>query len=111
MGKRAFIIVVAEGGSTGGAFPLAKKVSSLVNIEHRVTVLGHIQRGGTPTARDRVLASRLGVAAVNAFLDGQSGVMVGEIGRQITYTPLEDTWTHVKAPPIEDLRLSELLST
>ena len=67
--KTSMIVIVAEGDEAGGAYKIAEKVKEeLSNIETRVTVLGHIQRGGNPTCNDRVLASRLGVAAVEAFL-------------------------------------------
>lgn len=56
-------------------------------MEARVTVLGHIQRGGSPTAKDRILASRLGAAAVEALVGGASGVMVGEVEGEVDLTP------------------------
>ena len=77
--KTSALIIVAEGEDEGGAFSLAEKVKDASGYDYRVCVLGHIQRGGSPTARDRLLASRLGVAAVEALLEGQTNVMVGEI--------------------------------
>ena len=56
----------------------------------RVTVLGHVQRGGSPSAYDRILGTRLGCSAVEALLDGRSGVVTGMLASKVTYTPLED---------------------
>ena len=71
-------MLVAEGEKAGGAFAIAKQVEeNFPQYDVRVTVLGHIQRGGSPTAFDRILASRLGVASVEALLDDQKSVMVG----------------------------------
>jgi 6-phosphofructokinase 1 len=109
-GKHGVIVVVAEGDESGGAFNLARRVSEHFPLEYRVTVLGHIQRGGVPSARDRVLASRLGAAAVEALVEGVAGVMVGEMGGRICRTPLEETWTRLKPPPLEDMSLAAVLS-
>ncbi|MFA9558723.1 6-phosphofructokinase [Evansella sp. AB-rgal1] len=74
-GKKHSIIVVAEGAGSG--VEIAKEIQDQTNLETRVTVLGHIQRGGSPTAADRVLASRLGAYAVELLLQGEAGKMVG----------------------------------
>jgi 6-phosphofructokinase 1 len=74
-----------------------------------VTILGHIQRGGAPSVRDRVLAARLGAAAVDALLDGTSDVMIGQTGQDVSYVPLEATWETRKAVPAYLLTLSTLL--
>lgn len=95
-GEQSAMVVVAEGDTPGGAQAIAEQVGKLMKLEFRVVALGHVQRGGSPTARDRILASELGVAAMNALLEGQSGIMVGEIGSQLVYTPLSDTWTKTK---------------
>lgn len=89
-GKRSSIVVVAEGGFEGGAVALAEAVKALTGIDGKVTVLGHIQRGGSPTAIDRVLASRLGAAGVEALLSGTSGVAVGEVAGEINLIPLKE---------------------
>jgi 6-phosphofructokinase 1 len=89
-GKKSSIVVVAEGGYEGGAVALADDVHRYSSIESKVTVLGHIQRGGSPTAKDRVLASRLGAACVEALLSGASGVAVGEVNDEIRLTPFEE---------------------
>jgi 6-phosphofructokinase 1 len=89
--KTVHIIVVAEGDDFGGAAELLKMVKErFPNIDTRATVLGHIQRGGSPTYADRVLASRLGYAAVNALLEGNTQVMVGVINGELAYTPFRN---------------------
>ena len=89
--KTSGIIIVAEGEDGGGAIAVADKVKvKLPNYEVRVTTLGHIQRGGSPSCNDRVLASILGHEAVNALIQGRSGVMVGQMQNQTVYTPFEE---------------------
>ena len=80
------------------------------DIQSHVTILGHIQRGGSPTVRDRVLASHLGVAAVDALLEGKTDVMIGRVHHEITYTPLETTW--LKQKPLKSYfhELADLLA-
>lgn len=86
--KTSGIIIVSEGDDEGGAYDIARKVREKFDeFETRVTILGHIQRGGTPTANDRILASVLGYESVNALLNGERGIMLGMINREITYTP------------------------
>jgi 6-phosphofructokinase 1 len=100
--KRSSIIVVAEGDEKGGAFKIAEEVKKRNNIyDTKVTILGHIQRGGRPTCMDRVLASRLGLEAVKALTDGVSGVMIGQVHSNISYTPFEKaTKHHVTVNPL-----------
>lgn len=74
-GKKHSIIIVAEG--VGSGFEFGKRIEEATNMDTRVTILGHVQRGGSPTANDRVLASRLGAHAVDLLLEGKSGRMVG----------------------------------
>ncbi len=76
-GKRSHIVVCAEGEELGGAFGVAKAIGEELDVSYRVVVLGHIQRGGRPTARDRIIASRSGEAAVRLLAEGRSGLMVG----------------------------------
>ncbi len=109
--KSSAIIIVAEGEESGGALSLAEKIKDAAGYDYRICVLGHIQRGGSPTARDRLLASRLGVAAVDALLEGQSGVMVGEIHGKIAFTPLKDAWTKRKTIDNDLWRLANILAT
>jgi 6-phosphofructokinase 1 len=85
-GKTSSIIVVAEGVG-GGASGVAEQLKKLSRNEYRVCILGHIQRGGSPTAADRCLATRLGAYAVKAVLTGETGKMVGEVGGRCTLTP------------------------
>lgn len=95
-GKSSSIIVVAEGAYEGGAMHLKEKIEAACGYEVRTSILGHMQRGGSPTTRDRVLASRLGYAAVEALLEGQQGVMAGVDKRGTVFVPLEDTWSKQK---------------
>lgn len=92
--KTSGIIIVAEGDEEGGAAEIAEKVNNkLPEYETRVTTLGHIQRGGSPTCNDRVLASLLGYECVCALLNGKSGVMVGKSHKDIVYIPLEEAYS------------------
>ena len=91
IGKKSAIVVVAEGETPGISFSIAREVGENLNFESRVVVLGHLQRGGPPTLRDRVLGSLLGVAAVEALIEGRNGCMVGEVGGDLACTPLEET--------------------
>lgn len=86
--KTSNIIIVAEGDEGGGAFAIAEKMKDdFKDYDIRVSVLGHLQRGGSPSAIDRVNASRLGHAAVEALLDDQKSVMVGILNNEITLVP------------------------
>lgn len=108
--KTSMIVIVAEGDEAGGAYKIAEKVKEkLANIETRVTVLGHIQRGGNPTFSDRVLASRLGVAAVDALLNGRRQEMIGLVNNEVSYTPFSQA---VKQQIINQglLKIAEILS-
>jgi len=88
--KLVNIIVVAEGDGFGGANEVAKVIKERVpNIEARVAILGHIQRGGPPSCLDRLIASRMGYAAVDALITGKHNVMVGIMNNRLHYTPLE----------------------
>jgi len=90
--KPSNIILVAEGNNVGGAQEIAKKVKEdFKEYDVRVNVLGHMQRGGSPSAFDRFLASRMGVAAVEALLDNQRSIMVGFVNHDITHVPFNKT--------------------
>jgi 6-phosphofructokinase 1 len=91
--RQSSIIVVAEGDEGGGAFAVARALEPEVDAPLRVAVLGHIQRGGAPTAASRVLATRFGVAAVEALVEGAGNVMVGVQGGTIVHTPLAEART------------------
>ena len=109
--KTSSIIVVAEGKVHGNAHEIADRVlSELPELDIRVSTLGHVQRGGKPTAFDRILASTLGMAAVEGLTDGKKGVMVGIVNNQIQYTNFKDAIT--KPKPINDdmLRMVKILS-
>ena len=88
-GKTSQIIIVAEGDEAGGAVEVGRKLEALVGMDFRVCVLGHIQRGGPPTAADRILATRLGAHAAELVAQGVSGQMVGVIDNDLVRTPLE----------------------
>ncbi|WP_128543038.1 6-phosphofructokinase [Larkinella soli] len=110
--KSSSIIVVAEGDEEGNAAEVAEKIRSQVgvDVDMRVTTLGHIQRGGIPTAYDRILASRLGLGALEGLLNGEKNVMAGIVNNELVYTPFVDT---IKLPkPISEdlLRMVKILS-
>ena len=86
--KNSSIVLVAESPVTGGAMTLAERVKNeYPQYDVRVTILGHLQRGGSPTATDRILASRMGAAAVDALLEDQRNVMIGIRNDEIVYVP------------------------
>ncbi|HMQ50287.1 MAG TPA: 6-phosphofructokinase [Saprospiraceae bacterium] len=87
--KNSSIVVVAEGDDAGGAFKIAELVKNHCRYEIKVSILGHLQRGGSPTCMERVRASRMGVAAVKALKEGQSNIMIGMVKGEIEYTPFE----------------------
>jgi len=110
--KTSSIVVVAEGDETGGAIEIAKKVKAKFdNYDTRVTILGHLQRGGNPTTMDRVLASTLGVNAVEALLDGKTGVMIGIVNKELCFTPFEKASKHHGEMDKNLLRISKLLAS
>ena len=105
------VIVVAEGSQLGGAADVAKIVSeSLPETETKVTVIGHLQRGGSPTCADRVLSSRLGFAAVEGLLQGIHTRMVGIIDNKIHFTPLADAVGKQKVFNPDLLQLAKILA-
>ena len=109
-GKKSSIVIVAEGDDAGGVFQVAQQVWERLRLEYRICVLGHIQRGGSPTARDRILASKLGAAAIDALADGKSGYMVGELKGEIVLTPLRETWEKSKELDNNLLQLVKILA-
>ena len=109
--KTSNIIIVSEGNKLGGSFDIAKKLKEKFNqLDIKVTILGHLQRGGSPSCSDRVLSSELGVAAVEGLLNGRSGVMAGKINNQITYTFFEQAIFNKAHIDQELLRISKILS-
>ncbi len=86
--KNSSLVLVTEGDITGGAMAMAERVKTeYPQYDVRVTILGHVQRGGSPTANDRILASRMGAAAIDALLDGQRNVMIGIQNDEIVNVP------------------------
>ncbi|MEJ2883902.1 6-phosphofructokinase [Pedobacter sp. GR22-6] len=111
--KASKIIIVAEGDDLGGAFNVGEVLKQkFPNYDIRVSVLGHIQRGGKPSCMDRVLASRLGVTAVEGLLAGKSGVMAGLVNKELIFTPFDHAIKHIDAKEISPawLKLVEILS-
>lgn len=90
LGKRFCLIVVAEGDDSGGATAVAEKLSATLDVDYRVSTLGHLQRGGSPTARDRLLAARLGDAAVRALVRGDTAVALGEQRGEVVQVPIDE---------------------
>jgi 6-phosphofructokinase 1 len=109
-GKLCNIVVVAEGDESGGAFTTANMIKTLTGIDYRVTILGHIQRGGTPTAADRLLATRLAAAAVEALLAGKRNMMAGMVSNEVVLSPFEQIWDCKKEPDLALMKLARLLS-
>jgi len=109
-GKTHAIIVVAEGASVKTTELAAALDAEDVGFTTRVTILGHIQRGGSPTAFDRMLASRLGVKAVQALLAGESDVMVGLQGREVGLIPLAEVTTKSRTVSAEYIEMARTLA-
>ena len=88
--KNSSMVLVTESEVTGGALKLAERVKNeYPQYDVRVSILGHLQRGGSPSAQDRILASRMGVAAIQAFLEDQRNVMIGIRENEIDYVPFQ----------------------
>ncbi len=89
--KTSMIVIVAEGDDAGGAYAIAEEVKKrFTGFDTRVSILGHMQRGGSPTSADRVLASRLGFAVIEGLVEGRKNEMVGVVNNQIHFTPLKE---------------------
>ncbi len=106
---RRHIFIISEGDEYGDADRFVEDFRARFNADVRMTRLGHIQRGGSPSARDRIIATRLGAAAVDALLDGKSLFMAGEINNQVVLTPMRDTWEKRSEINRSLLDLAELL--
>ncbi|MEK6774293.1 MAG: 6-phosphofructokinase [Bdellovibrionota bacterium] len=99
-GKRSSIIITSEGQKPGRAYDLAESIRKKSGLDAKVCILGHQQRGGAPTANDRILASRMGAAAVDALMKGTCNIMIGIEGKQLVHVPLEiATGTEKKNDP------------
>ena len=109
-GKSSSILVAAEGQKQGRAYDLAEQIRRKAGFEAKVCVLGHIQRGGPPTARDRILASRLGFASVRALQQGLTDVMVGVQSGQVVSVSLQECTTKKRRVPNELIELAQLLA-
>lgn len=107
--KNSSIVLVSESEATGGAMGIAERVrTEYPQFDVRVVILGHIQRGGTPTAQDRILASRMGVAAIDSLLEGQRNIMIGIDNDQIVYVPFSKAIKKTKSIEqklVDDLRI------
>ncbi len=109
--KKSSLVVIAEGSKIGGANELAKMVSERSNyFDIKVTILGHLQRGGAPTYFDRVLASKMGVAAVEGLIAGKSDAMVGIRDNKMVYNNFNTIMTQHHEIDAEALRISKILS-
>ncbi len=109
--KNSAIVIVAENPVTGGATALAERVKKeFPQYDARVTILGHIQRGGSPTAFDRILASRMGEGAIEALMEGQRNVMIGIENGRIVYVPFSKAVKHHKEINRSKLDLVKILS-
>jgi ATP-dependent phosphofructokinase / diphosphate-dependent phosphofructokinase len=122
-GRTFSIVVVAEGASPGGEPPpehvgqgvstgmgyrIAQEISERLGVETRVTILGHVQRGGSPTAFDRILATRFGIRAVDLIRDGAFGMMVGLQGNRVVGVPLEEATAGPKFVDLEQFADAEV---
>ena len=106
------MVIVSEGNKLGDTFSIAAAVRARYpELESKVTILGHLQRGGAPSCHDRVLAGQLGVASVEALLEGKTDVMAGVVNNQVAYTSLNDAISKKAALDTELLRISKILST
>lgn len=110
--KQSNIVIVAEGGKSGGALEISQKVKKILpQYDIKVTILGHLQRGGSPTSYDRLLASKLGVAAVEGLMHGKYDVMAGVINNKVVYTPIKKAIVDDKEVDEDDFRIAKILST
>lgn len=109
--KNSSIVLVAESELTGGAMGLADRVKKeYPQYDVRVTILGHIQRGGSPTASDRIMASRMGEAAINALIEGQRNVMIGIQNDDLVYVPFSKAIKNQKSINRDLLNTIKILS-
>lgn len=107
-GKRHSIIVLAEGVGSGVQF--GEKIKQALSVESRVTVLGHVQRGGSPTAFDRVLASRMGAKAVELLLNSEKDKMVAIRNNKILGVNIDEAFSKIHQPDLELYELAKILS-
>jgi 6-phosphofructokinase 1 len=111
-GRRSTIIIVAEGDDAGHSLDILNKVKPhLLEYDLRHSVLGHIQRGGSPTAKDRILATRMGSFAVELLISGKSQVTIGVRGEQLIVNPIEKATKEYAPPNLNDIELLSILRT
>lgn len=109
--KGSKIIIVAEGDESGGAYKVADEVKKhFPHFDMRISILGHIQRGGSPTCMERVNASRMGYSAVEGLLRGQKNAMVGIINGKVVYTPFSEAVKHIEQLDEDMVKMMEILS-
>lgn len=109
--KNSSLILITEGEKTGGAMKLADRIKvEYPKYDVRVSILGHVQRGGSPTANDRILASRMGAAAIEALLDDQRNVMIGIQDDEIAYVPFSRAVKKHKPIHVDLLNTLKILS-
>lgn len=109
--KASKIVIVSEQGGTGSVLALAERVGKILpDLEVRVSILGHIQRGGNPSCMDRVNSSRMGFSAVEALLEGKKNVMIGIINNKIAYTPFEKATKHLDELHPDLVRMLRILA-
>ncbi len=109
--KTSFLVVIAEGEEEGNVHAVAQQVKAAIpQLDTRVTIIGHIQRGGSPSASDRMLASQIGIAAVEGLMNGMRNVMAGIVDRKLVYTPFADTIHKKKMINQSFMRMVEILS-
>lgn len=110
--KLVNLIVVAEGDEFGGASEVAKVIKSKIpSLEVRVCILGHIQRGGSPTCMDRLIASRMGYHAVESLMEGRFNVFIGIVNNKMSYTPLDEAVKKKQRISEEWMKIVKILST
>jgi 6-phosphofructokinase 1 len=109
-GKKSSILVTAEGQKPGRAYDLAESIRKKTGFDAKVCILGHVQRGGSPTAADRVVASRMGAQAVEWLLQGQINVMTGLSGANLVPVPLSDVFSKKKTASLGLVELARTLS-
>lgn len=110
-GKKSSIIITAEGQKPGRAYDLADAIRKKSGLDAKVCILGHQQRGGSPTASDRILASRMVSAALDALSKGICDVMVGTEGNELRLVPLEEATSREKKTPLDYIQLANQLAT
>jgi len=109
--KSSSIVIVAEGNENGGAYEIASRVKEINDkYDIRITVLGHIQRGGSPSCMDRVLAAKLGVAAIESLQSGERGCMVGLINDKLVHTPFEKAVSNKTNSLKDEVKIARILS-